>query len=97
MEQGNAVNFHGHIAWPLETMAKRLLTKEDFSADAIETGNFVAVMALILTKMGKPEEAAALLRECGAYLGQPASKIPMDAAMEIYQKFVSLIGEGEDD
>ncbi len=97
MEQGNAVNFHGHIAWPLETMAKRLLTKEDFSADAIETGNFVAVMALILTKMEKPEETATLLHECGAYLGKPACKIPMDEAMEIYRKFVLLIGEDEDD
>ncbi len=93
MEQGNAVNFHGHIAWPLETMAKRLLAKDDFSADAIEAGNFVAVMALVLTKMGKPEETAALLYECGAYLGQPASKIPMDAAMEMYEKFKRLIEE----
>lgn len=54
-------------------------------------------MALILTKMGKPEETAALLHECGAYLGQPASEIPMDAAIEIYQKFVSLIGENKDE
>lgn len=30
MEQGNAINFHGHIAWPLEAMAKRLLIKDDF-------------------------------------------------------------------
>jgi len=93
MEQGNAVNFHGHIACPLEVMAKRLLNKDDFSADAIETGNFVAVMALILTKMGKPEETAALLRECGAYLGQPASKIPLDAATVMYEKFKMLIKE----
>ena len=93
MEQGNAVNFHGHIACPLEVMAKKLLNKDDFSADAIETGNFVAVMALILTKMGKPEETAALLRECGAYLGQPASKIPLDAAMVMYKKYKMLIKE----
>ena len=93
MEQGNAVNFHGHIACPLEVMAKRLLTKDDFSADAIETGNFVAVMALILTKMGKPEETATLLRECVAYLGKPANKIPLDAAMLMYEKLKMLIKE----
>lgn len=54
-------------------------------------------MALILTKMEKPEETATLLHECGAYLGKPACKIPMDEAMEIYRKFVLLIGEDEDD
>lgn len=90
---GNPVNFRGYIAISLEEIAKRLLSGWDFSADGIESGNFVAIMALILASHGDTEEAEAFLKDCSAYLGKSAGEIPLDAAMEMYERFKTLIGE----
>lgn len=87
------VNFRGHIAIFLEKIAKRRLSGRDFTADGIESGNFVAIMALIVGNHGDTEEAEAFLKGCSAYLGKSAGEIPLDAAMEMYEKFKTLIGE----
>lgn len=87
------VNFHGYIAIPLEEIAKKLLLKQDFSADGIESGNFVAIMALIVGSHGDSEEAERFLRESSAYLGKSAREIGIDAALKIYDRFKKIIGE----
>lgn len=44
-------NFRGYIAVPLESYAKETLGKTSFSANGIETGDFIKVMCAILDKL----------------------------------------------
>lgn len=92
-QNNNATNFHGYVAYPLEEIAERFLSKQDFSADAIEAGNFAAVMALIVGSHGDTEESKRFLKDCSAYLGKSANEINTDVAIKLFEKFKSIINE----
>jgi hypothetical protein len=91
-----AANFHGYIALPLSEDVKHYLAKESFSADAIETGNFVAIMALILQCSVEPQNAYQFIEECSQYLGKTASQIPLEDAYGLYKRFKKLIESNGD-
>ena len=93
-------NFHNDIAIPLESDAcqyygdtGRPLTKI-YDADAIESGNFVEVMLILLreaTHMINDNTAIdEFVRSCSPYLGMRGSEIPKETAQELYDKFKAI-------
>lgn len=84
-------NFRGYIAVPLEHYAKEILGNTSFSADDIETGDFVNAMCAILNKLqvGNTENFITL---CAAYRGKPASEIRREEAQEIFKEFCMMTG-----
>ena len=75
------MNFRGYIALPLENKAKNIMAKNGIngvtvSADAIEYGSFVSVMAFLLyVELGNSEEVLCFLRKSAKYLGSSAWRV----------------------
>lgn len=86
-KNNSSENFKGYIGLDLENRAKEL-PEPPFSADAIEAGNFVSVMAIILNNYGIEDDD--FLRKCAPYLGKPASEIGYKAAKSLYDTFQEL-------
>ena len=93
------MNFRGYIALPLENKAKNIMAKNGIngvtvSADAIEYGSFVSVMAFLLyVELGNSEEVLCFLRKSAKYLGSSANEMEINYAYELYKMFESLLSE----
>lgn len=93
-------NFHGDIAIPLEHNANSFYggtfrpMNKIYDADAIETGNFVEVMILLLresTHFSNEYDAIdEFVRECAPYLGKSGNSIDREIAAGLYAKFLEL-------
>ena len=96
----NGWNFHGDIAINLERIARDYYGDIDrpvakiYDADAIEHGNFVEVMVMLLReKTGKyndNEEIERFVRECAPYLGVSGISIPKETAQQLFDRFKLL-------
>ena len=80
-------NFHGYIATPLSEKAKNYGIT--ISADEIETGAFVEIMLLILSKEKKSDDSFS--KRCFMYKGKTAVDITYPTAKEIYDEFIYLL------
>lgn len=94
----SSINFHGYIALPLETAARAFLSENSIpisvTADSIETGNFVSVMALLLyIKYGSDESALRFLQHAGSMLGLTANQISLEKAYLLYREFECLFNQ----
>lgn len=93
-------NFHNDIAISLESIARhyygdidRPLTKI-YDADAIESGNFVEVMIILLREVTHMINDNSVIddfvRSCAPYLGMRGSEIPKETAQELYDRFKAI-------
>lgn len=93
-------NFHGDIAISLEHIAShyygdigRPVTKI-YDADAIEQGNFVEVMIILLREQtgrnNEYKEIEEFVRNCAPYLGVNGNTIPKETAQELFDRFNEL-------
>lgn len=93
-------NFHGDIATQLESIAVhhfgdigRPITKI-YDADAIEVGNFIEVMILLLREKTNMEndhdKIDSFIRTCAPYLGMSGHSIPKETAQDLFDKFKVL-------
>ena len=88
-------NFHGHIALPLEITARTYFEDQCIpiavTADSIETGSFVSVMALLLyIKHGSDIEVLQFLQKTSSMLGLSAHELSVEKAKQVYQDFEHL-------
>lgn len=90
-----AENFHGQIALPLEEHFKAYLSSKHCWADEAESGDFVAMMSMLLHEKAEQENAAAFDEKCRPYLGKSASEIPYHDAEELFAEFQSLLSGAE--
>ena len=90
-----AENFHGQIALPLEERFKAYLSSKHHWADEAESGNFVAMMSMLLHEKAEPENAAAFDEKCRPYLGKSVSEISSPVAEELFAEFQSLLSGAE--
>lgn len=84
-------NFRGYIAVPLESYAKETLGKTSFSANGIETGDFIKVMCAILDKL-QIDNTENFVASCAAYRDKTATQIGDKVAQEIFKEFCVLTG-----
>lgn len=85
-------NFHSEIALPLELMAmeERIkLEDKEVNADDIETGAFVEVMLLILSKAQKTDNDFSV--KCFPYKGKTANEIEDEIAKELFDEFIIIL------
>ncbi len=81
-------NFHSEIALPLELMAMEesiKLEDKEVNADDIETGAFVEVMLLILSKAQKSNNSFSI--KCYPYKGKTANEIGDEIAKKLFDEF----------
>ena len=90
-----AENFHGHIALPLEEHFEAYLSSKHHWADEAESGDFVAMMSMLLHEKAEPENAAAFDEKCSPYLGKSASEIPYSDAKKLFDEFQLLLSGAE--
>lgn len=93
-------NFHNDIAIPLESIARHYYGDTDrpytkiYDADAIESGNFVEVMIILLREVthmvNDNAEIDEFVKSCTPYLGMRGSEIPKETAQELYNRFKSI-------
>lgn len=86
-------NFRGYVALPLEEYGKKYLGKSWRTADEIECGEFVDTMLTILFvkfdySLDDVSDFAVLSEE---YKDLPASKIPKEIAIELFEEFQRLV------
>lgn len=84
-------NFRGYIAVPLEHYAKEVLPNTSFSADGIETGDFINAMCAILDKL-QIDNAENFIASYAAYRGKTATQIGDETAQKIFKEFCALTG-----
>lgn len=85
-------NFHGFIALPLEEYGKMYIGSSCKTADEIEYGEFVNAMFSILSiKFGDLKGIPNFVFLCEDYADLPASKIPKEKAIKMYEEFERLI------
>ena len=82
-------NFYGHIALPLETMARTILPNCTIKAMDIVENQFVAIMFHILDY--KHIEAEDFCVLCSPYVGEEQSKIPDEDAIKMWNEFQKLV------
>lgn len=82
-------NFRGYIAVPLEHYAKEVLPNSSFSADGIETGDFINAMCAILDKL-QIRNKENFIASCAAYRGKTATQIGDETAQKIFREFCAL-------
>lgn len=90
-----AESFHGHIALPLEEHFEAYLSSGDHWADEAESGDFVAMMSMLLHEKAEPENAAAFDKKYHPYLGKSANEISSPVAEELFDEFQSLLSGAE--
>ena len=93
-------NFHNDIAIPLESIAQQFFGDIDrpytkiYDADAIESGNFVEVMIMLLRSVthmiNDNPEIDDFAKDCAPYLGMRGSEIPKETAQELYDRFKAI-------
>lgn len=98
-------NFKNDIGLRVETKARNYFGETDrpkgkiYDSDWIENGHFVEVMIILLR--GKTEyelgheEIDTFIAECATYLGKSANEIPDDDAQAMFNKFIELYDEDE--
>lgn len=85
-------NFHGYIAVPLEEYGKTYIGSSCKTADEIECGEFVDAMFSILSiKFGSLKDIPNFVFLCEDYADMPASKIPQDKIIEMFEEFKRII------
>lgn len=85
-------NFHNNIAIPLEEIGKLHIGKTFPSADAIERGEFVEAMHLVLSVVfGNFDEIPEFVKASKAYASVPAHEIPNEIATELFEDFKRLL------
>ncbi len=84
-------NFRGYIAIELEEYSKQFLGDNAKTADEIECGAFVETMFSISDKRFKEIETIDFVSLCSNYLDLPASQIPVNQAIKIFEEFQRLI------
>ena len=90
-----AENFHGHIALPLEEHFEAYLSSKHHWADEAESGDFVAMMSMLLHEKAEPENAAAFDEKYHPYLGKSANEISSPVAEELFAEFQLLLSGAE--
>ena len=90
-----AENFHGHIALPLEEHFEAYLSSKHHWADEAESGDFVAMMSMLLHEKAEPENAAAFDKKYHPYLGKSANEISYPVAEELFAEFQLLLSGTE--
>ena len=90
-----AENFHGHIALPLEEHFEAYLSSKHHWADEAESGDFVAMMSMLLHEKAEPENAADFYKKYHPYLGKSANEISSPDAEELFAEFQSLLSGAE--
>jgi len=84
-------SFHNCIALPLEEYGKAYIGSSCKSADEIECGEFVnSMMSILSVKFGALKEVPDFVDLCRAYVDIPASKIPKEKAIELFNEFKRL-------
>jgi len=84
-------NFHNYIALPLEEYGKNYIGSSCKTADEIECGEFVdAMLSILSVKFGSLKEIPAFVDLCRDYEDLPASKIPKEKAIELFDEFKRL-------
>lgn len=87
-------NFHGYIALPLEEYGKRYIGCSCRTADEIECGEFVDAMFSILSiKFGSLKDIPDFVYLCEDYANMPASKIPKEKSIEMFEEFKRLVNQ----
>lgn len=90
-------NFHGHIALPLETICKLYVSNNPsipITADNIESGEFAAIMALMLChkyRAGMPEEVSTFVKSCLDIFGISGNAIHFSEAESMFRDFKKYI------
>lgn len=85
-------NFHGYIAVPLEEYGKIYIGSSCRTADEIESGEFVDAMFSILSiKFGNLKEISDFVFLCEDYVDTPASQIPKNKTIEMFEEFKRII------
>ncbi len=85
-------NFHGHIAIPLEECGKAYFGSSCKTADEIECGEFVDTMLSVLSmKYGSLDSLKNFVDQCRICEDLPASKIPADEAIDLFEQFKQLM------
>ncbi|MBP3494486.1 MAG: hypothetical protein J6J83_07780 [Oscillospiraceae bacterium] len=88
--------FKGRIGLPLEAIINQQ-GLSNISADVIECGGFVPVMALLLcNKYRRTPDIIAFLKECDSVWGLSYNDIPLDTANKLFDKFIKLFTAGSD-
>lgn len=92
----NGWNFHGWIAVPLEQYGRKLKGSTCYTADAIESGEFVSAMLEILnTVYSNPQDIAEFADIVRPYAELSAQDIPHEKADEMFNEFKRLIENRE--
>ena len=85
-------NFHNYIALPLEQYGKTYIGSLSRTADEIEAGEFIDVMLSILSiKFGGLKDIEDFVALCKNYVDVPASTIPKEKVIEIFEEFKMLV------
>lgn len=90
-----AENFHGHIALPLEEHFEAYLSSKHHWADEAESGDFVAMMSMLLHEKAEPENAASFDKKYHPYLGKSANEISSPVAEKLFDEFQLLLSGAE--
>lgn len=81
-------NFHSHIALPLETYGKQCIGQSFYTADEIESGNFVDAMLQILSiEYSDLSSVNDFIESCSIYSELSANEIPKEKSMELFKEF----------
>ena len=85
-------NFHNYIALPLEEYGKEFVGNSCKTADEIETCEFVDAMLSILSiNFGSLNDIPDFVDMCRDYEDLPASKIPKEKAIDLFEEFRRLV------
>ena len=90
----NNWNFHGYIALPLEEYGRVYFADSRITADEIECGRYVdAMFSMLSIKFGSLKDIPDFVWLCENYADIPASKIPKEKSIEIFEEFKRLINQ----
>ena len=92
------IGFQGNIALPLEELTNHYMKRQEYhievNADMISTGSFISLMPFLLChKYGRTKDVILFLNETSKYMGLSAREIPIDEAVDIFEKFKKLFDE----